>query len=116
MARLCKLVACIWYLVSIRAKRSFFLFCQVSAYAHKLFSVGLRGLDELGHPTAGTFGISPRDEVSMHVNTILYIHNGRHAGRMRYQVCTYIYRRWGCMRVWQVEVAGKCLYIAQTLA
>ena len=43
------------------------LFCilwhQVYAHAHKLISVAMRGLDELGHPTGGTFSISPRDEV-----------------------------------------------------
>ena len=35
----------------------------ISAYVLKLFSVGLCGLDELGHPTAGTFGITQTDEV-----------------------------------------------------
>ena len=34
------------------------LWSQVFASPHKLLTVGLRGLDELGHPTAGTFSIS----------------------------------------------------------
>ena len=32
-------------------------------HANELFSVGLRGMDELGHPTAGTFSITQKDEV-----------------------------------------------------
>ena len=36
---------------------------QVFVYARENFSVGLRALDELGHPTAGTFSISQTDEV-----------------------------------------------------
>ena len=34
------------------------LWSQVFASPHKLLTVGLRGLDELGHPTAGTFSVS----------------------------------------------------------
>ena len=41
----------------------YILWYQVSAHAHDLLSVGLRGLDELGHPTVGTFSIYQRDKV-----------------------------------------------------
>lgn len=37
------------------------LWCQVSAHADELFSVGLRGRDELGNPTAGNLGVSQTD-------------------------------------------------------
>ena len=46
------------------------LLCQVLAYANELISVGLRGLDELGHPTAGTFSIIQMNEVSI----IIFLH------------------------------------------
>ena len=39
------------------------LWCQVVGYANELFSVGLRPLDELGHPTAAILRITERDEV-----------------------------------------------------
>ena len=41
----------------------FFSGVQVFAYAHESYSVALRGLDELGHPTAGTFSITQSNEV-----------------------------------------------------
>ena len=39
------------------------LWYQVFAYANESYSVALRGLDELGHPTAGTFSITQRNGV-----------------------------------------------------
>ena len=33
---------------------------QLFAYAHEFTSVVIRGLDELGNPTAGTFSITER--------------------------------------------------------
>ena len=39
------------------------LWCQVVGYANELFSVGLQGLDELGHPTAAILSITHTDEV-----------------------------------------------------
>ena len=39
------------------------LWCQVVGYANELISVGLRALDELGHPTAAILSITQTDEV-----------------------------------------------------
>ena len=47
------------------------LWCQVVGYANELISVGLRALDELGHPTAAILSISQTDEVRK-AYTIVY--------------------------------------------
>jgi len=45
----------------------------VVGYANELLSVGLRALDELGHPTAGTFSITETDEVRKAYTNLLYM-------------------------------------------
>ena len=56
----------------------FFVICQVFAYAGEKMSVVLRGLDELGHPTAGIFGITERNMVK-HTCTGACTHAQEHA-------------------------------------
>ena len=66
--RNCWLGTSFWMWAQVLCKYIVFSLYQVSAHAYELFSVILRGLDELGHPTAGIFSISQRDEVK-HAST-----------------------------------------------
>ena len=56
----------------------FFVICQVFAYAGEKMPVVIRGLDELGYPTAGIFGITERNMVK-HTCTGACTHAQEHA-------------------------------------